>query len=127
MVACAILRDRCFALDALSNEQIPRDSSIDSLFDAGVVMPRFATLEAGMIATLSAECLSLAAASWASQHSLTVSCRAPLQVLILADQDVLVDRFKDFQLLFSQEWCHFIETISFRAASLHALERDSFT
>ena len=96
VIAGAILCDRCLAFGTLCNEQIPRNCWVKSIEFTAALVPGLVTLEATFVGAHSAGCFTLASTFRPSDHPLAVCCSAPLQIFVLAYNDVLIDRLVHF-------------------------------
>ena len=90
-------------------------------------MPRLTALEACCLPANYAQSLFLATTAWALDDRVTVCGCAPLQALVLADNDILVDAVVDFELLCSDVRLYALAQVPLRAALLHTLYCDGFT
>ena len=108
VVACTILRDRGIALDAIGNQQVseslltlPLCQSASSL--TSTLVPGVAAFEASTIGAISADHLTLAAASGFMQHRVARFLRTSLKVLIGANIDILQDSLIDSEQVLRAE------------------------
>ena len=90
-------------------------------------MPRFSTLEAREVAAGRAHCLLFAATAWPSDHRLTVTCRTPLQVLVLANEHVLIHSYESLLLLLGRERFDVVKFVHFSTPLGHALDPQGFS